>query len=124
MTPPLQRSAGTDPQYGAYLNYWLPEATESDVTLHVTNAAGDTVRTLDGSKDAGINRVVWDLQGEPSTEIILRTKPLYADWFNLNDERQRPSPQPSIGTTPTRSPTRNPEDSVVGPISKIRPQHS
>jgi hypothetical protein len=86
-------SAGTDPEYGAYLNYWLGSEPEGEVRLHLIDAAGDTVRSLDGTKTLGINRVVWDLQGEPSEQIVLRTKPLYADWVNLNDERQRPSPQ-------------------------------
>jgi hypothetical protein len=80
---------GENPQYGASLNYWLGTQPEGDVTLKIINGTGDTVRTLRGSKHEGINRVWWNLQGEPSTQIKLRTKPLYADWVELNDEGWR-----------------------------------
>ncbi|MEJ2238735.1 MAG: hypothetical protein P8X82_10595 [Gemmatimonadales bacterium] len=80
---------GENPEYGASLNYWLAEEPEGDVSLWIIDAAGDTVRTLSGSKHIGINRVWWNLQGEPSMQIRLRTKPLYADWVELNDEGWR-----------------------------------
>ena len=51
------------------------------------------MRTLEGSMDPGINRVWWDLRTEPSTQIKLRTSPLYADWVELNDDRWRPAPR-------------------------------
>ena len=89
-------SAGTNPPYGASLNYWLKDAPDGDVTLRITSAAGDTVRTLTGTKHIGINRVMWDLKDEPSTKIVLRTKPLYAEWVKLDDKRQRPSGQTPI----------------------------
>ncbi len=82
-------SAGTDPPFGASINYWLKEAPEGEVKLSIIDAAGDTVRTLDGTKEVGINRVMWDLNGEPSSEIVLRTKPLYAQWFDMGDDRRR-----------------------------------
>jgi hypothetical protein len=47
------------------------------------------VRTIEGSGSAGINRVWWNLQDEPSTQIKLRTKPLYADWFEIGPEGWR-----------------------------------
>jgi photosystem II stability/assembly factor-like uncharacterized protein len=84
---------GENPTYGASINYWLRSVPENDVELRITNAAGDTVRTLDGTKDAGVNRVWWDLRTEPSTEIKLRTPPLYADWVELNDDRWRAAPR-------------------------------
>ena len=92
-------SAGTDPQFGASINYWLKEAPEDSVKIVIIDAAGDTVRTLDGTKEVGINRVMWNLQGEPSTEIVLRTKPLYASWFDLGDDRKRPSTQAQFSVT-------------------------
>jgi photosystem II stability/assembly factor-like uncharacterized protein len=80
---------GENPEYGASLNYWLGSQPDGNVSLRIIDAAGDTVRTLSGSKNGGINRVWWNLQGEPSTQIRLRTKPLYADWVELNDEGWR-----------------------------------
>ena len=92
-------SAGTDPPFGASINYWLREAPEDSVKIVIVDAAGDTVRTLDGTKEVGINRVMWNLLGEPSTEIVLRTKPLYASWFELGDDRRRPSTQAQFSVT-------------------------
>ena len=45
--------------------------------------------TLDGTSSAGFNRVWWDFTGEGPTEIRLRTKPLYSDWFPMPDEGYR-----------------------------------
>jgi photosystem II stability/assembly factor-like uncharacterized protein len=80
---------GVNPEYGASLNYWLGSLPDGDVNLQIIDQTGDTVRTLRGSKNLGINRVWWNLRGEPSTQIKLRTKPLYADWVELNDEGWR-----------------------------------
>jgi len=80
---------GENPEYGASLNYWLGSQPAGDVTLKIVDSAGDTVRTLSGSKHVGINRVWWDLEGERSLQIKLRTKPLYADWVELNEEGWR-----------------------------------
>jgi hypothetical protein len=86
-------SFGQNPPYGASINYRLADSTSRDVKIHILDDTGDTVRTLDGMKGAGVNRVWWDLRGEQSTEIKLRTKPLYADWVELGDDRWRPAPQ-------------------------------
>jgi photosystem II stability/assembly factor-like uncharacterized protein len=92
MTMFADPSGGENPPYGASINYWLAEAPEGDVEIRIADASGDTIRTLDGKKEQGINRVWWDLEGEPSTEIKLRTKPRHADWVELGDERWRPAP--------------------------------
>ena len=86
------QSDGENPPYGASINYWLAEETDDSVKIEIANAAGDVVRTLDGTGQAGVNRVWWNLNGEPVTEIRLRTKPLYADDIDLGDERWRPLP--------------------------------
>ena len=44
---------------------------------------------------SGINRVWWDLRSEPSTEIRLRTSPLYAPDVIVGPEGWRPAP--SVG---------------------------
>jgi hypothetical protein len=93
MDMPNDPSEGQDPPYGASINYWLASEPEGDATIRIANASGETVRTLDGTTYAGINRVVWDLEGEPSTQIKLRTTPLYADWVDLGEDRWRPAPR-------------------------------
>jgi photosystem II stability/assembly factor-like uncharacterized protein len=79
-------SAGEDPPEGAPISYWLSKAPDGDVKIRIENAKGEVVRTLEGTKTEGVNRVYWDLRGEPSTQIKLRTKPLYADWVEMGEE--------------------------------------
>ena len=90
-----EASSGTDPPAGASLHYWLSdekaEATKDSTILKITNAAGDTVRTLRHEGKAGLNRIWWDLKDEPTTEIVMRTKPRYAPWVKLSEDRTRKS---------------------------------
>lgn len=83
------QSDGDDPPAAASINYWLREATEDSVNIRIVNAIGNTVRTLPGTGKAGINRVWWNLWGEPTTQIKLRTKPQFADWVELDEDRTR-----------------------------------
>jgi len=94
-------SFGKDPAYGASINYWLSEKNDS-VKVHIVNSAGDTLRTLKHKGKPGLNRVIWDLKGEPNEAIVLRNKPLYADWFTLSEKgNHNPLIQPfSILATP------------------------
>ena len=89
-------SAGKNPPDGASINYWLAEAAEDSVTIRITDAASDTVRTLRGPSETGINRLWWNLRGDSSTAIKLRTKPEYADWVELDEDRTRESPRRRI----------------------------
>lgn len=87
-----EASTGYDPKYGASLHYWMDEVDkENKTTIFITNAAGDTVRTMPQKPKAGMNRVFWDLRGEPSKAIVMRTKPQYADWVELDKNRTRKS---------------------------------
>jgi hypothetical protein len=49
----------------AAINYYLKSAATGDVKVTITNATGATIRTLDGPKTAGINRVMWNLAPQP-----------------------------------------------------------
>jgi len=85
-----EASSGTSPTYGASIHYWMKEVDEeSTVKIAVTNAAGDTVRVLPQKPSPGLNRIHWDLEGEPTEKVVMRTKPLYADWFPMGDDRTR-----------------------------------
>jgi photosystem II stability/assembly factor-like uncharacterized protein len=85
-------TAGHNPPYGAVLNYYLKSAATGDVKLSILDATGKTVRTFDGTKNAGINRVWWDLKFDPSTQIKLRTTPLYAPDVTVGPEGWRSAP--------------------------------
>ena len=71
-------TVGENPRYGAALNYHLKVPVAGKVTVSILDQKGELVRTLTGTNTAGINRVYWDLRYTPSTEVRLRTSPLYA----------------------------------------------
>ncbi|MCK7479882.1 MAG: hypothetical protein M0C28_23275 [Candidatus Moduliflexus flocculans] len=58
--------SGENPKYGASISYYLKAAAPEPVTLTILDAKGEVVRTLTGTGRAGLNRVHWDLRGEPS----------------------------------------------------------
>jgi len=69
---------GENPPYGASINYYLKSAPKGDVKITILDERGQTVRALQGTKEPGINRVMWDLRHEPSKEAKLRTNQRYA----------------------------------------------
>ncbi len=82
-------SAGTNPEPGASINYWLGTVPQGNVSLRIADATGKLVRTLSGPKNRGINRMYWDLEDDSSMPVRLRTPPLYADWTNMGADRVR-----------------------------------
>ena len=56
----------------------VPVPGASPVRVAILDAQGKTVRALAGTNAAGVNRIHWDLRHEPSTEVRLRTAPMYA----------------------------------------------
>ena len=83
---------GTNPKYGASLNYWLKAAGKDSVAVIILDPNGKVVRALKGPASAGINRVYWDLQSERSKEAKLRTSPLYSPEIKVRiDGRTAPS---------------------------------
>jgi photosystem II stability/assembly factor-like uncharacterized protein len=85
-------TVGQNPTYGASINYYLKSAAR-DVSIKITDAQGQTVQTIRGTRTAGINRVWWNLRTENSKEIRLRTSPLYAPEVRVNNEGWRPLPE-------------------------------
>jgi hypothetical protein len=71
-------TTGENPPYGASINYYLKAQASGRVTITILDAKGVVVRMLAGTNRAGINRVNWDLRHDPSTEVRLRTSPMYA----------------------------------------------
>jgi len=85
-------TAGQNPPYGASINYYLKTAPSGDVKISIEDAQGQTVRTLTGTKTVGINRVNWDLRGEQTKEVRLRTSPAYAPEVRNGNEGWRLAP--------------------------------
>jgi hypothetical protein len=84
-------TAGTNPPYGADINYWLG-AAGGTASVAILDATGKTVRTIQGTTRAGLNRVYWDLSNEPSKTARMRTKPLYDAEFTMDADGTRPAP--------------------------------
>ena len=85
-------SAGQNPQYGAAITYYLKSAPSGDVKVKIEDAKGQLVRTLNATKNIGLNRITWNLEGEQTTEVRMRTSPEYAPDIKLGPDGTRNAP--------------------------------
>ena len=90
-------SAGFSPPYGTPLSFYLKTGSDSSVrdsagtkivnkdsiSLTITDASGALVRTIKAPRNAGINRVWWNLRGDLTKQAKIRTSPEYAEWFKV-----------------------------------------
>lgn len=79
-------TAGSNPKYGASIHFWLKEATKDTVRVEVLDASGAVARTLKTAGEPGINRVQWDLRGEPTKEARIRVNPYLSPWIQVGLE--------------------------------------
>ena len=56
---------GENAPRGATISYYLKSAASGDVKITIADATGRTIRTIDGTKEQGINRVNWNLTPQP-----------------------------------------------------------
>ena len=91
-------SAGTNPQYGAAISYYLKTAPSGDVKVRIEDAKGQLVRTLNGTKNVGLNRITWNLEGEQTTEVRMRTSPEYAPEIKVGPDGTRNAPGAGRGS--------------------------
>ena len=56
---------GENPPRGAMISYYLKSVASGDVKITIADATGRTIRTIDGTKEQGINRVNWNLTPQP-----------------------------------------------------------
>src|SRR5258708_22572529 len=87
-----QQTPYQTPPYGAWINYFLKSAARG-VSIKITDTQGQTIQTIRGTGNAGMNRVWWNLRNEQSKEVRLRTTPQYASDIRLNAEGWRPLPE-------------------------------
>jgi photosystem II stability/assembly factor-like uncharacterized protein len=50
-----------NPARGTAISYWLKGAPAGDVKISITDVTGREIRSIDGTKKAGLNRVQWNL---------------------------------------------------------------
>jgi DNA-binding FrmR family transcriptional regulator len=93
-------SAGFSAPYGAPINFYLKTGSDStvkdsagtklvskdSVSITISDASGAVVRTLRAPRNAGINRVWWNLRGDLTKQAKIRTSPEYAPWFSVSIE--------------------------------------
>jgi len=84
-------TAGSNPTYGARINYWL--AAAAPVTIDVMDPKGTVIRTIhDSTTHAGFNRTSWDLRNTASRGPRLRTRPLNDAEFEMARDGTRDTP--------------------------------
>jgi photosystem II stability/assembly factor-like uncharacterized protein len=83
-------NSGRNPRYGTPINYYLPDTLSKSVTITILNDKKEVIRSLKGSNNAGVNRVMWDLRYEPTYKPRIRTQPPGRPWVQLNGEGWRP----------------------------------
>ncbi|MEZ4415715.1 MAG: glycosyl hydrolase [Gemmatimonadota bacterium] len=81
---------GRNPPSGADLNFWVGEGSAGRASVVITDAAGDTVRTLRVAARPGVNRTWWDLRYERSKTPQLRTPPPDMEWVPMGPDGWRP----------------------------------
>ncbi|MCH8963022.1 MAG: hypothetical protein IH820_17345, partial [Bacteroidetes bacterium] len=65
-----RRYKSPNPEYGAYVTFYLAEKAAEPVTVTIMDEAGQTVRELtDSTAAAGVNRIVWDLRAEGAAPL-------------------------------------------------------
>jgi hypothetical protein len=76
------RVLGENPPYGADINFYVQKPAEK-YTLTISDASSNTIRTLTGKGEAGLNRVWWNLAYDDATAVHLLTPPPDAPWVPL-----------------------------------------
>ncbi|HEY2150172.1 MAG TPA: hypothetical protein VGH34_05145 [Vicinamibacterales bacterium] len=98
MMMPDDPAEGHNAPYGADINFFLSSAPRdidrAGIKLVIRDAAGKEIRTMNVGKDAtaGLNRVWWDLRGNESQPITLRTSPRDAADFHVGPDGTRKFP--------------------------------
>ncbi len=87
---PGDPGAGENPSYGASINYYLAQSSNESVTARILDPDGNVIRELSGSREAGINRIMWDLRYESSKTVRLMTAVLEHDHVPLDRDGTRP----------------------------------
>jgi hypothetical protein len=57
---------GENAPRGTFISYYLKAGSQGPVKITITDATGRVVRTLEGTGERGINRVLWNLAPDPA----------------------------------------------------------
>ncbi|HRG79040.1 MAG TPA: hypothetical protein PL167_05500, partial [Cyclobacteriaceae bacterium] len=82
-----------NPDFGAYINFYLKSDPKEAITIDITDAKGIKVRSLrDTLSKAGVNRIIWDLRYTEEDKI---NHPVKSGW---GGSPMRPLVAPGIYT--------------------------
>ncbi|HKP37307.1 MAG TPA: hypothetical protein VJT71_10640 [Pyrinomonadaceae bacterium] len=56
---------GANPPAGTAISYYLKAQPTTDVKITISDYTGKVIRNINGTKELGINRVQWNLRGNP-----------------------------------------------------------
>ena len=56
---------GENPPGGTAISYYLGAAPTGDIKITVSDITGKVVRNINGTKELGLNRLQWNLRGDP-----------------------------------------------------------
>ena len=56
---------GANPPAGTAISYYLKTEPTTDVKITISDYTGKVIRNINGTKEVGINRVQWNLRGNP-----------------------------------------------------------
>ncbi|MGH7554138.1 MAG: WD40/YVTN/BNR-like repeat-containing protein, partial [Longimicrobiales bacterium] len=59
------------PNYGAEITYWVGQQQSGQARIAITNAAGDTLATLNGPAGRGLQRAFWNFRGRTPPSLAL-----------------------------------------------------
>jgi hypothetical protein len=82
-------STGSNPPYGASINYFLPDSIKEAVNIFVLNNVGDTIQHIKGSNEKGVNRVWWNLAHNDIVLPKLKTIPDNKSFVKLDSNGNR-----------------------------------
>ncbi len=96
---------GTNAPQGTAISYYLKTAPSSDVKLTLSDITGKVVRTVIATKEAGLNRVQWNLRGDPPPRPAG-----FGGGFGGggNAPAAQPTANPASSTQPTGQPAGQP----------------
>jgi hypothetical protein len=66
---------GENPQQGTAISYYLKSAPSGDVKVTISDITGKVIRNLTATKEVGLNRVMWNLRGDPIRPPGMRPGP-------------------------------------------------
>lgn len=80
---------GSNPPYGASINYYLADSVKENPSIIILNQKGDTIQTIAGNKTKGLHRAWWNLAHTSIELPALKTIPDQKNYLHLDSNGNR-----------------------------------